>query len=221
MSVNNDNLPAMHFTPALRNLALEVGTDLEHHENVAEVARDLFMMKTERNAETKQNIRTEANLIVKDSQRKIIKAYRLEKASLATGPTLTVALSVFSVAIPFLIPAAIASASVATGTLVARSKINVKEEEKKVWVYTNFPEAVRNPHVKKSAYEIFEKEEKALNNLPKLDDPEFYSLDDNGDRTYHHDKYEQVIKAKKNHIFLVKTAETNALKEFIRINFYS
>ena len=219
MSVNNQ---ALHVTQAIRNLALEEGADLEHHQNVAEVARELFLMKTERNAETKANLRYEANTVVQESQRKIRKARRLETTAVISGPIVAVATGMISFAIPILIPVAIAAASVATGTTAARSKINTSQEENKIWVFSNFPEAVRSPHIKKEAYKILQKEYKAFCDLEEVkNSPEYNYTDDEGENVFYRDEFEQYFEGKCLDIRMAKTAQINALHEHIERTFYS
>jgi len=219
MSVHNE---ALHFTPALRNLALEEGASLDHHTNVAEVARDLFIMKTERNAETKQNIRTEANLIVKDSERKIRKADRLFFSTLGSNAVGSGAVLTASVAMPILIPFfAVSAAVVGIGTLAARVRIDVKEETKKVWVYKNFPEAVRSDFIKKSACEIFDKEHAELKLLKNLEkDDIYYWENEEGESIFNKELHKEHYNQRLNQINLTKRAEMDALNTFIETRIY-
>lgn len=219
LGVNNE---CLSFTPALRNLALAEG-DREHHANVAEVARDIFVLKCDRNAEAKHNMQTEARAIVKESQRKITKAQRLSLGSIGSmaagyGSALTA-----GIAFPILLPFIAASATVAVGgTFIACALINQKEEEKKVFVYRNFPEAVRCDFIKKEAYKILEEEEKELDilaNLALKDKYHFY--DDNGDKSFYRDEFKKDFDIEKNKISLAKLARINALHVVVKRTIYS
>jgi len=219
LGVNNE---CLSFTPALRNLALAEG-DREHHANVAEVARDIFVLKCDRNAEARHNMQTEARAIVKESQRKITKAQRLSLTSIGSmGAGYASALTA-GIAFPILLPFIAVSSTVVCGsTWIACALIDDKEEKKKVFVYSNFPEAVRCDFIKKEAYKILEEEEKELIELKNLAlNDKYHYHDENGDKSFYRDEFKKDFDILENKISLAKLARINALHVVIKRTIYA
>lgn len=163
LGVNNE---CLSFTPALRNLALAEG-DREHHANVAEVARDIFVERCYiRNLE-KKVCQNESQKIIKVSRDKIKKRLDTE-IGLGIGNGISYGLAIPAVIIaPITAPILLIPAGASLISYLRVRKINVKEEERKIWVYENFPEATMCKGIEKKCYNLLEKIEKRRENLTR------------------------------------------------------
>jgi hypothetical protein len=181
------------YNESLRELALRGGNDMRHHELVREIAQNIFEERCEKRAISKAHYQSKAQHVINKCRQRINKYWAGTLTSTAGAPStaclLIPVVGIFPITAPlFLIPLAMA-----VGGQISSRKIDIKQEERKIWVYEHFCEAVVSKGIEKMGYDLLESIERSGRNAAELLKNNHMESDSDGDFSLNEDSFKKEI----------------------------